>query len=555
MSITNSSHHWRILNQDVPQTVTEVSRQLVIARGIADEEQFFAPPNPMELEPDMVGIDREQLATAVELIRQAIDQQQKIVVFGDYDADGISASAVLWLTLHQLGGQVLPFIPIRDKHGYGLSDRALDDLLAEGKPDLVITVDNGIVAHGPVERLEQLGITTIVTDHHVPEQDEEGQALLPAAAAIVHTTQLCGASVAWILAKELDHSYAATLLDLTAIATIADQVPLTRANRSFAYWGLAALRTTDRVGIRALLSVANIDQASLDANSINFGLAPRINAMGRLAHGLDALRLLCTASPAQAEQLSHTLQSTNLQRQDLTLELLDLAKAEQASWADEQIIIVHSTQYHDGVIGLIAGRLTEEYHKPAIAISVTGGVAKASARSVSGVDIVDLIRQVRSDLLEVGGHPMAAGFSLETNKIETVVGRLQQLARQQINDELLLPETVVDMILPWSLVSVELVDLLQRFAPFGAGNPQPVFGLLGGRISDARAIGKSAQHLKLTVSDPQYPDHQYTCLGWGMGQLLESLTLGESIDIAGSIEVNEWQGKRRVQVVVKDAVD
>jgi len=279
---------WNYLSSKTPQDLKEFKEIILQNRQIEDEKEFFSPKKPHEITLAEVDLNKDQVKLAVTRIQKAIEAKQKVVVFGDYDADGICATAILWETLNNLGLVTQPFIPHRDKHGYGISNKAIDDLLEKDHPDLIITVDNGIVAHEPLARLAKEKIDVIVTDHHQPEEK------LPEAYAIVHTTKLCGATVAWMLARELSQDFVDSLLDLTAIATISDLVPLISANRSFAKYGLEKIKENNRVGISALISTANLDKREVDSNLIGFGIGPRINAMGRLAHGLDALRLLVT---------------------------------------------------------------------------------------------------------------------------------------------------------------------------------------------------------------------------------------------------------------------
>jgi single-stranded-DNA-specific exonuclease len=543
---------WNIKSDQIPKSIADVTSILIANREITDFSTFQKPAHPSSMTVSEVGIDPDQTQKAVALIREAVASDKSILVFGDYDADGISATTVLWQTLHALGARALPFIPHREKHGYGLSQRSLNEILAQGKPDLVITVDNGIVAHEPVARLKEAGVQVIVTDHHQPELDPvTSHSLFPPADAIVHTTQLCGTTVAWMLAKELLPDNVEESLDMCGLATIADQVPLLNANRSFAFWGIEAIKRSQRVGLKALADIAGVELAKVTTNSINFGLVPRINAMGRVSHGMDALRLMCTNSTERADQLVETLQLTNLRRQDLTGTYLSLARAEADTWEDEHIIISASPEYHEGVIGLIAGRLVEEFAKPAIVIAVGEKVAKASARSIEGINIVELIREVRDDLLEVGGHPMAAGFGLLPEKISSVISRLQASAKERIDENQLQPSLRLECLLPTEVITFELTDMLKTFEPFGQGNQVPVFGLQDLEITALQTLGKENQHLKLSVTHPS-TQFQLTSLAWNLASLAEHVTVGSRINMAGQIEVNDWKGRRSLQMVVKD---
>ncbi len=270
------------MSKVVPKTTKEVLELILRQRGVVDEVSFLHPSSPLELTPKAVGISEKPLSKAIKLIKKIGTAGGDICIVGDYDADGICATAIAWSVMHGLGYKVRPFIPSREKHGYGLNSKVLADVLTDGKPDLIITVDNGIVAHAPVTEAKALGIKVIVTDHHQPEDT------LPNADAIVHTTKLCGATVSWMLMQALAPELVAEQLDLAGIATIADQVPLAGANRQFAVHGVAALRASNRVGLQALFVQMGSVQAEADSHNVGYGIAPRINAMGRLAHGMDA---------------------------------------------------------------------------------------------------------------------------------------------------------------------------------------------------------------------------------------------------------------------------
>lgn len=565
---------WNILHQDVPRSSLEVRELLLANRGLTSEttQDFFAPKHPSLLTLQDVSIDSEQMAKAVERILLAKEQKEEVVVFGDYDADGVCATAILWETLFELGLKAIPFIPHREKHGYGMTDRSLDALLAERKPSLIITVDNGIVALAAVDRLNQEGIDVIITDHHMPERKITNSKLqiansdtslpnnpttqqhsFPNAYAIVHSTKLCGATVAWFLVRELNKNKAEELLDLGGIATIADQMILKEANRSFAYFGIEALRKTERVGLQNLLQVAGIEQKDISTRTVNYAIGPRINAMGRIASALDALRALCTKDQQKSMELIRALQDTNVERQTLTVDMLDHAMQQAEDWKDEHLIVVASEEYHDGVIGLIAGKLVEEFAKPAIAISIGEKFAKASARSVGGVNVVELIRQVRDDLLEVGGHPMAAGFGLAPDKVEIVKKRLLEIARTEINEDLLQPQLTVESYLPIELLDLDLTTLLKTFEPFGNGNAEPIFGLQNVQVLQVYPVGKEGKHLKLVVRGVE-TGITLDCIGFGMGDTAEKLQGQPMIDLAGVISMNEWNGRQSVQMVVKDVL-
>ncbi len=544
------SMNWNITNSTTPRDRAQLREILLANLNLKNKTDFFSPTHPLEISLTAVDLDKAQLQAAVKRILVAQKKQQKIVIWADYDADGVCSSAILWQALYDLGCKVTPFFPHRDKHGYGLSDKALDDFLAKEKPSLIITVDNGIVAHQPAQRVINEGIDLIITDHHQPEDK------LPPALAVVHSTKLCGATVAWMLAREVmlavgEKIDSAWQLDLAAVATIADQVPLQGANRSFAKHGLEALRKSERLGIKALLAQAKQDQKAITSQTVGFGIAPRINAMGRLGHSLDALRLLLTKNKARAKQLAKVLGETNAKRQEMTYEMYGQALAQVKEWQDESIIIVYSSDFHEGVVGLIAGRLMEKFHKPAIAISVGGGIGKASARSVAGVNIVELIREARDDLLEVGGHPMAAGFGVDEKKLDKVIERLKKLAKEKIDKKLLQPSVEVAALIPFKLVHEKTIDVIEEFAPFGQGNREPILGIKEVRVLQVLTMGADNQHLKVVgqVDEEMTP---VNFLWWRHGAMADKINEGDKIDVAGVLEINEWRGRKSVQMRVKD---
>lgn len=561
--ISSSDMLWQILSNQIPASPDELKEVLLANRKITDKKAFFTPLSPLQLSVSDVDIDQTQLTLALDRIILAKDAGQTIVVFGDYDVDGICATTIMCRLLLASGcSKVVSFIPDRLKHGYGLSDKAIDDVLVGEKPDLVITVDNGIVAHGPVKRLMGLGIDVIVTDHHAPETDAvSDQPLLPVATAVVHTTALCGSTVAWMVGRELEKrvhktdSQAERLLDLCGMATICDQVQLVAANRSFAWWGIKALQTTQRPGILALIETGRVKQADVTVETVNYVLGPRINAMGRLEHGQQAFDLLWTGSLIKAKSLADSVSDTNVRRQSLTQEMLDDARTQAQSWETDHIILVHSHSYHEGVIGLIAGKLVEEFHKPAIVLAVNQTHAKASARSIAGVNIIELIREVRADLLEVGGHPGAAGFSVLPEKIAVIHEKLRMIARQRISSKALIPQQIVECLVEPKLVehpvAEETVTCLEQFEPTGQGNAKPIIGLTKMRILEVGTIGNQDQHLKLVVAH-QDSVQPVTCLGWGKGKLVRQLSRGDLISVAGRLEINRWQHRRSVQLILAD---
>lgn len=538
-----------LLSPVVPSSVSELIDVLLKNRAIVDKDSFFSPPHPSRLSLETVGIDPSQVARAVALCKTVREQGKTIVIFGDYDADGICATATLWQCLHAAGIRAFPFIPDRHKHGYGLTIKGIDELIDQYHPDLLITVDNGIVAHDALQYAAQKGVPVIVSDHHQKEMDAQGQPLPIQAEAVIHTTALCGTTVAWLLGRAIHAEAADDALDLAAVATIADQVPLMAHNRAFAHHGLAALRESTRPGLLALLELAGIEQARLTEHEVSFGLAPRINAMGRLSHGLDALRLLCTQQESTAHKLAVRLQTTNTERQDLTKEQFAEALRQVEDMHDEHVLVAYSATFHEGVIGLIASKLTEKFHKPSIVMAVKEELVKGSARSVRGVNITTLLRSVREELLEVGGHPMAGGFSLHSEKIGFFTKKLQEKARQEIAPEALHQVLSPECELPLSLCTVMSAEQLGQFAPFGAGNAKPVFLFSRLILGAAQTLGRDNQHSKLTLKDAD--NQPMTALWWGGAEACSALAAGSVVAAVAELTTNEWKQKKTPQLVIK----
>lgn len=540
---------WLIKNSTLAKNGEDLKKILLENRNITDEKTWFNPPKPTTFKLQDLDVDQTALQKSIKILEEIKKTQELIVIFGDYDADGITATAILWRVLHNLDFNAKPFIPDRLNHGYGLTTKALDEIFSTATPKLLITVDNGIVAHEAVDYLVKKECPVILTDHHLPEEE------LPKADAIFHSTKVCGAGVSWLFAREVIRHFSpdndqliSNQLDLAGIATIADQMPLTEFNRSFAAWGIKSLKNSTRQGLLALIKGSSINQALIDSNVINYAIAPRINAMGRLKNGLQALRLLCTTNHEQAATLAQELSNTNVERQDLTAQQIEDALLQVESQANEKLLIVQEHSFHEGVIGLIAGKLTEQFNKPVIVISLNENTGKASARSIPGINIIELIRQVKSDLLAAGGHPMAAGFSVEISKIDLIRKKLQELA-QKYDDQLFERQLNVECTLPAELVNDKTYHLLKTFEPFGVKNPPPIFAFDHLEVVSIKTMGQENQHLRLVANGEN--GISLSIIGWKKGHLAEKLTSGQSIKVAGELSLNEWRGRTTTQITAR----
>jgi len=543
---------WNVLgkieSKDPKLTKEKLLSILLENRGLKTklQKEKFLFPKFSDVTIESVKIDKSQLKKAIERIKKAIKDKEQVIVFGDYDVDGICGTAILWETLNELGANVLPYIPSRYEEGYGLSIKGIDNLLTKNpKVSLIITVDNGIVANEAVEYAINKGIDVIITDHHVPSKT------LPKAFATVHTTLVCGAGVVYLLSKELNKKNREdNHLELVVLATIADLVPLTNENRILVYFGLMVLRKTKRIGLLSLFKSAAIEKETIDVYEIGHIIAPRLNAMGRLESAMDSLRLLCTRDRQRADTLSKSLSDTNLQRQQFTSEALLDAKDKAKKKLMNKLLFIADSQYKEGVIGLVAGRLVEEFYLPSIVISKGKIYSKASVRSVKGFNIIEFLRQASDLLIDVGGHPMAAGFTVETQKLDQLEQKLYKLAAKLINKDHLERILNIDLELPNSLIAFKTYELIQVLKPFGMANPEPTFLTKNLIVENLKVIGKDGKHLKLNLKSKD-SNFWIEAIAFGMGEL-NSIDIGDEVDVAYTLDVNEWNGNKRLQLKVKD---
>jgi len=520
-----------------------VVENLLKNRGIKDKEEFFDPPRPdqliTQLRRYLPDLDQNQLERAVERIKSAISSGEKIIVWGDFDVDGVTATAILWQTLKALSANTLPYIPDRFTEGYGLNKQGIHQLADQGVK-LIVTVDSGITAKDEVEYANSLGIEVIVTDHHLEPEE------LPPAYAIVQTNELCGAGVAWLLASQLitNHSSLITgFLDLVAIATIADLQPLLGVNRSLVKYGFEILNQNKRPGLAALLEVAGLKPGNLGSYAAGWILGPRINAIGRLKQGIEALRLLCTQDEIKARELAHLLEAANVKRQSLTEEIYNHAKG-LVTEGDNLIVLYHDS-WHEGIIGLVAGKLVEEYGRPAVVIAKGEEFSKGSARSVNGFNLLEAL-QNHADLLEdVGGHEMAAGFTVLNEKLERFVSALREEAKEILKTLDPRPVLKIDLEFPLQNLSYELVAELKKFEPHGVGNPEPLFAAYGVNVLEERRVGRQRKHLKLLVSPG------FEAIWFGHGEE-GGFSLGEEISIAYTPEIERWNDREKVILKIRD---
>lgn len=486
-------------------------------------DEFFRPAKPQTIKFSAVR--------AVSVIRRAIKAGRPVFIYGDYDADGITATAVLWETLHRLKARVMPYICPRNDPVRGLSVNGLKTFPTDS---LVITVDNGITAFTAAEFAADNRIELIITDHH------QAGKKLPKAAAVVHDTRLAGVGVAWFLARELGGGG----LDLAALGTIADMVPLLGPNRSLVKFGLDQLRRSSRPGIKILADQAQIPLDQLTTHQVSFSLAPRLNAMARLDDSLEALRLLCTPDRGRAAAIGEKLAKINQQRQDQTA--IMSASARKQVDSKSKLIYVQSRDYHEGLVGLVAGRLAEEFSRPAVVVAVGPKHAKGSIRSGKNFDAIGSLRKIADLLMEHGGHPQAAGFTASISQLPRIRKKLEAAAAG-LSEKDLVAQPNYEAELPLAGINRDLYQQLRRFEPFGFGNPVPVFLAKQEKVNSFYPVGADNKHLKLKINN-------FNAIAFGQGQLAAKLKTGQPLDLTYSIEENHFRGRTSLQLKINEFI-
>ena len=567
----NLMYKWQILEQNLNSTKLsadkeeEIIKILLKNRGLNKKKEIeaFLYPDLGNLTLINAGISQKELRKALERIKKAIKNNESVSVYTDYDADGICAGAIVWESLYSLGVKVLPYVPHRVNEGYGLSKKGISNISEKQGATLIITVDHGITAVEKIDYAKKLGIDVIIIDHHL----KPGKT--PKAIALIHTTRICATGVAWFFCnyinthltqKKFSISELESLkhrnLDLVALATIADLVPLKNTNRIFVFFGLRELNQTKRIGLNELIKGSGLNKGKLGVFEIGYILAPRINALGRLSHALDALRLLCTRDSDKARKIVNILTTTNLERQKLTesslLKAIEIVKKEslflgQKSKRGQKLIFISHESFQEGIIGLIAGKLVEEFNLPSIVLSMGEKFSKASARSINGFNIVESIRQARDLLLDVGGHPMAAGFTILTENITKLKKRMMNIASEKIIDDDLQKVIKIDLEIDITDITFKLFYSIQRLAPFGIGNPEPIFLSRNVTVSNASLVGKKKQHLKFSLKATPL----IKAIGFGLGEFYQKIIPNTVLDIVYTINIDSWNSNS-LQLKLKD---
>ncbi len=535
----------------LPPTICE----LLIRRGFdtAESAKRYLRPRLDQLHDPALMLG---MASAVERLVRAIRGGERIVVHGDYDVDGMSSTAVLLRTLRRLGGDAVPFIPRRIEDGYDLTMAGVDAAIA-ASATVLVTCDCGTNALAPVEAACKAGIDVIITDHHLPSGP------LPKCLAVLNPKQdgcdypdddLAAVGIAFKLALALtramggDENAVYKLLDLVALATIADVAPLRGENRVLARAGLKVMKESPNPGLRALMRSSGLEGKPLNAGRIGFILAPRLNAVGRLGHALRGVELLMSESEHEANEIARELEELNRTRQDVDRKTLARAREllEEVDLDATYGIVLAEEGWHPGVIGIVASRLLEEHGRPVLLIALDGAVGKGSGRSISAFDLHGALTECRDLLIRFGGHRAAAGVTIARENVPELARRFNEIALAQLTVGDLAAELRVDLELPLSEATFELEGLLRHFEPFGPSNPTPVLVSRGVRLAaPARVMGDG--HLKLRL---RTESGEIEAIGWGMSALASELDISTPFDIAYRLERDEWNGVPRLQAKI-----
>ena len=536
--------------------ISETTARVLVRRGYGDPEaagRFLAGGDPGH-DPLELG----DMAAACERIRDAIAKKERICVHGDYDADGICATALAVLVLRELGAEVDWHLPSRFEEGYGVSGDTLTRLAGEGC-GLVLTVDCGITAVEEVARARELGLDVIVTDHHRPGDDLPDCPIVATRPSGYPFPELCGTGVVWKLAQALAGADLDSLrrhLDLVAVATISDVVPLVDENRFLALAGLKALARTQKAGLRALMRSGGVDPAAVDEGAVGFRLAPRINAAGRLSHPEAALELLLTDDDKVAAELAGRLEELNRERQAVEDRILRQAVAQVDEWPEARRArrgyVLADESWHEGVIGIVASRLVERFHRPVVLIAGTDREWKGSGRSLPAFDLHGALAACSAHLARFGGHRAAAGLSIDPAAVEAFAEAFAAQADATLAESELGPSTTVDAVVAGDELTLELCVELARLAPFGLGNPGVTLLLPSSELAEV-ATTADGKHLRFRV---RHRDRLAgSAIGFGLGRHVDRARREVRYDVLFRLQENRWNGTVAPQLVVRDLVE
>ncbi|HEY6069199.1 MAG TPA: single-stranded-DNA-specific exonuclease RecJ [Gaiellaceae bacterium] len=537
--------------------LSEITASVLVRRGYGDPEEaraFLAGEQPLH-----DAFELGDMSSAVDSIRGAIANGRRICVHGDYDVDGICATVLAVLVLRELGADVEWHLPSRFDEGYGVSGQTLERLAEEGC-GLVLTVDCGITAVEEVRRARELGLDVVVTDHHRPGEELPDCPIVATRPSSYPFQELCGTGVVYKLGQALLGADADALrrhLDLVGLATIADVVPLVGENRSLTIAGLRALARTQKPGLRALMKVARVDPATVDSGQVGFRLAPRINAAGRLGHPGAALELLLTDGKDEAKALANRLEDLNRDRQAVEERILRAAIDQVESWPEAKrrrhAYVVWGEDWHEGVIGIVASRLVERYHRPVVLIAGTDGLWKGSGRSIPAFDLHAALGACAELLERFGGHRAAAGLSILPDRLEAFADSFAAQAEGTLADEDLVPTTVVDAVIPRDTkLTLDLCEELRQLAPFGLGNPDVTLLAPECELGDLATVGEG-KHLRFRVR--QGGRDAGSAIAFGQGGKLDRYRKVGRYDVAFRLQANHWNGTVAPQLLVRRVFD
>lgn len=558
-----AKYDWQIVDDQDSHLVQQIVEQCQLPRVLANllvahgyqtvkDVQLFLHPQVQQIQLPNKLHDMDK---AVSRIRQAIEDGDQITVYGDYDADGMTATALMYETLETLGANASYYIPNRFKDGYGPNQAAYERLINDGTK-LIVTVDNGVTGKKEIEFATQHGCDVVVTDHHsLPNE-------LPTAAAIVHPQfpgdeyqfgDLSGVGVAFKVAWALLEELPSEMLDLVAVGEIADLVSMSKENHVLVSLGLQQLQQGLRPGVHALLKLAGVDEHKLTSQDVAFKLAPRLNALGRIDDGNEGVRLLTTVDEQAAVELAKNVDECNQTRQQLVQDIAKeaMAKAMAPDNLNRKTLLIVGHGWHQGVLGIVASKIVEATGKPTIIASVNDGelVAKGSGRSVEGYDLFDALNKHRQLMTAFGGHTMASGMSFLITQVPQIAKTLETAADEQRLDLGTKEHLEVAGTVTVSDLTTDFYQQVQRLAPFGPDNEEPVFEINHPHITKSQQIGKNNEHLKFTISDQH---RQTDVLAFNHGHQNEAFAPGTQIKIVGTVSLNVWRGRRNVQFLMKD---
>jgi single-stranded-DNA-specific exonuclease len=535
-------------------SISSATAALLLNRGVTNVDQANAWMSPIQTHDPFLIPDMDR---AVDRLHRAMRCHEQVCFYGDYDVDGMSATSIYLSFFRTLGAQVRAYVPHRLREGYGLNESAVRTLAKEGVT-LLVTSDCGTTSHHEIRLANQLGLDVIVTDHHQTEAD------MPTALAVMNPHRqdarypfhgLCSGGLAYKVAQAYESKYGSgsvpleSLLDLVALATIADVVPLQDENRWFVREGLAQISRGARCGVRALKQVAGISR-ECTTETIAFKLGPRLNAAGRLDEAIKGVRLLTTESEREAHTLAEDLDRLNQARRDLEGVILEEALAQVESQQLSGGIVLYARGWHLGVVGIVAARIMERFHRPTVVIAVNDdGIGKGSARTVPGFDLYQALAGCRDLLVAFGGHPSAAGVTIQEAQLPAFADRFSTIAEKWARDTQNTPVLHVDSEVRLNEITLTLLREIGTLYPFGAGNPEPTFVVRDLNVLNARVVGE--KHLKMTVR--QGGSMPFDSIGFGMKSLEDrGLSPHMPIDVACTPELNHWNGYDRIQLRIRD---